>query len=291
MVQGLSGVSLGFRDQMAGSFATPMAGFVATAAPVDVASAARINWGRGEGKRLLVGPDGAEANGLARVTLLEGDAGWHLAALTDGAGIASGVALGRDWDTGSRRITVELAAMQGRDGLFGIDLGGTDAAEAVSATVGLRQDLGSGIELALEGEIGQIAPSAGGVVTDVSALSYARAGVELVQRSLWRRGDRLSVFVDTPLAAVAGQAAVTLPSLGAMQAAAVAADGAVPASGFETVAVSFVPEAREVNLGLEYGMPLSAQGEMVLGWSYRHNAGHVAGQTDRVAALGWRLRF
>lgn len=291
LAQGLSDVSLGFRDQMAGSFAAPMAGFVATAAPVDVASAARINWSRGEGERLLVGPDGAEANGLARVTLLEGDAGWHLAALTDGAGIASGVALGRDWDTGSGRITVELAAMQGRDGLFGIDLGGTGAAEAVSATLGLRQDLGSGLELALEGEIGRIAPSAGGLVTDVSGLSYARAGVELAQRSVWRRGDRLSVFVNTPLGAVAGQAEMTLPSRRGMQAAAVAADGAVPASGFETVNVSFVPEAREVNLGLEYGMPLSARGEMVLGWSYRRNAGHVAGQTDRVAALGWRLRF
>lgn len=291
LAAGLAGVNLGFRDQMAGSFATPMAGFVATAAPVDVAGAAMAAWGRGAEGRLLAVPDGAAANGMARVRLMEGDAGWHLAALTDGQGEAAGVALGRDWEMGSGRVTVELAAMRGRDGLFGIDLGGTGTSDAVAASLALRQDLGSGIELALEGEVGRIGTTAGGLVTDVSGLAYARAGVELAQRSVWRRGDRLSVFVQTPLGAVGGQAEVTLPSLGAMQAAAVAADGAVPAAGFDTVALSFVPEAREVDFGMEYSLPLSDQGEMVLGWSLRQNAGHVAGQTDRVAALGWRLRF
>jgi subtilase-type serine protease len=291
LAQGLAGVNLGFRDQLSGSFATPMAGFVATAAPVDVAAAGMTAWSRGAEGRLLTGPDGASVNGMARIRLMEGEAGWHLAALTDGLGRASGVAVGRDWDTGSGRVTMELSAMRGNDGLFGIDLGGTGAAEAVAATLGLRQELGSGIELALEGEVGRIATTAGGLVTDVSGLAYARAGVELAQRSVWRRGDRLSVFVETPLGAVAGQAEVTLPTLGTMQAAAVAADGAVAASGFDTMALSFVPEAREVDIGLEYSLPVSLRGEMVLGWSYRRNAGHVAGQTDRVAALGWRLRF
>ena len=291
LAQGLAGVNLGFRDQLSGSFATPMAGFVATAAPVNVASAAMVAWGRGTEGRLLTGPDGASVNGMARVRLMEGETGWHLAALTDGTGGAAGVAVGRDWDTGSGRVTMELAAMRGHDGLFGIDLGGTGAAEAVAASLALRQELGSRIELALEGEVGRIATTAGGLVTDVSGLAYARAGLELAQRSVWRPGDRLSVFVQTPLGAVAGQAEVTLPSIRGMQAAAVAADGAVAASGFDTLAVSFVPEAREVDIGLEYSLPVSERGEMVLGWSYRRNAGHVAGQTDRVAAMGWRLRF
>lgn len=291
LAQGLAGVNLGFRDLMAGSFATPMAGFVATAAPVDVAGAAMAAWGRGAEGRLLAVPDGAAANGMARVRLMEGESGWHVAALTDGQGDTAGVALGRDWDTGAGRVTMELAAMRGHDGLFGIDLGGTGEADALAASLAWRQDLGSGIELALEGELGRIGTTSEGLVTDVSGLAYARAGVELAQRSVWQRGDRLSVFVQTPLGAVAGQAEVTLPSLGAMQAAAVAADGAVAASGFDTVAVSFVPEAREMDFGMEYSLPMSDRGEMVLGWSLRQNAGHVAGQTDRVAALGWRLRF
>lgn len=291
LAQGLTGVNLGFRDQMAGSFATPMAGFVATAAPVDIAGAAMAAWGGGAEDRLLALPDGAAANGMARVPLMEGETGWHLAALTDGRGETAGVALGRGWETGAGEVTMELAAMRGQGGLFGIDLGGTGEADAVAASLAWRQDLGSGVELALEGEVGRIGTTAGGLVSDVSGLAYARAGLELAQRSVWQRGDRLSVFVQTPLGAVGGQAEVTLPTLRGMQAAAVAADGAVAASGFETVAVSFVPEAREVNFGMEYSLPLSDRGEMVLGWTLRQNAGHVAGQTDRVAALGWRLRF
>lgn len=291
LAAGLAGVNLGFRDQMAGSFATPMAGFVATAVPVDVAAVAMTAWSRGTEGRLLTVPDGAAVNGLARVPLLEGEAGWHLAALTDGSGARSGIALGRDWETGSGRVTMELSAMRGTDGLFGMDLGGSGAAEAVAARIGLRQELGSGIELALEGEVGRIDLTTGGLVSDVSGLAYARAGVELAQRSVWRQGDRLSIFVETPLGAVDGAAQVTVPTLAGMQASAVAADGAVAASGFDTVDLSLVPQAREVNFGVEYALPLSERGEMILGWTLRRNAGHVAGQTDQVAALGWRLRF
>ena len=52
-----------------------------------------------------------------------------------------------------------------------------------------------------------------------------------------------------------------------------------------------IPEAREVDFGVEYATPLSDRSDIVMGYELRTNAGHVAGRTDRVAVLGWRLTF
>lgn len=281
---GLADVRVGFRDQMAGTFAAPMSAFVAQTAPVPVGSVAMQAWSLAAGNRALAAEDGASANGLARVGLPQGDAPWRLAALTDGTGDAGGLSVSRLWETAGGAVTAEIAAMQGRDGLFGMDLGG-GGAHAVSASLGWRQALGGATEFAVEAEIGRIGMDGGGLVTAVDGLAYARAGVELAQRSVLRRGDRLSLSVETPLGAVAGQVGMTIAS-------AIPAEGAVAAAAsFESLSVSMVPEARQVDFGVEYAAPLVGGSEVVVGYEFRENAGHVAGRTDQVAVLGWRVAF
>jgi len=285
LAAGLADVQVGFRDQMAGTFAAPMSAFVARGTPVAVSVTGIRDWARGDGMRALEGGDGAAVNGMARVDLTDAGADWRLAALVDGSGASAGLAVSRVWETARGAVTAELSAMRGSDGLFGIDLGGDGAAEAVSASFGWRQALGGATELALEAEVGRIGLEAGGLVTDVAGLAYARAGVELAQRSVLRRGDRLSLSVETPVGAVAGRVDMTVAS-------AVPSEGAMAAAAsFAPVSVSMVPEAREMDFGVEYATPLSERSDLVMGYEFRTSAGHVAGRTDRVAVLGWRLSF
>lgn len=283
---GLSGVNIAFRDQMAGTFAVPMSGFVAEAAPVPMARVALRGWADRARTHAMKAPDGAEVNGLSRIGVAGDDAAdWRIEALLDGSGASAGVALVRAWDVGGGSVTAELAAMQGRSGLFGMDFGGDGGARAIAATVGWRQTLGAGAEFGIEAEFGRVDTDAGGLVTGVEGLAYARAGVELAQRSVFQRGDRLSLMVETPVGAVAGAVNMSVAS-------SVPAGGAMAQSAsFDEVSVSMVPEAREVDVGFEYGLALSDRSDLVLGYAMRRNAGHVAGRSDRVALLGWRLSF
>lgn len=286
LAAGLEGVSMAFRDQMAGSFAAPMAGFVAEAAPVPVGRVAVQGWAARLRPGVLAAPDGAEVNGLSRVGAAGADRDWRVEALVEPSGQTGGVALARHWelaDGGS--VTAELAAMEGQDGLFGLDFGGSGRARAVSAGFGWQQALGGGAEFGLRAEVGRVRVDAGGIVSGVDGLAYGRAGLELAQRSLLRHGDRLSLRVETPVGAVAGAVRMSVAS-------SMAGEGAVAESAsFEEIAVSMVPEAREIDIGMEYGVALSDRSDVVMGYGLRQNAGHVAGRTDRVAVLGWRLTF
>jgi hypothetical protein len=284
LAAGLGGVQIGFRDQLQGEFASAMAAMVAVAAPVPMARTGFADWSQGGDGLTLAAPDAAAANGLARVDLLAGGA-LRVSALTNG-GTAAGVALGADVAIGTGRVTAELAALRDEDGLFGMDLGG-DAASmgAVSAKLALAQPLGSGMELALEAEVGRMDAQASGLVTSISAMTYTRASAALVQRSVLARGDRLSLFVQTPLAAVSGQVDLAVPV------SRVSAAGGEAAAAFDAVSVSIAPAARQVDVGFEYLVPLSDQADMVLGYAFQSNAGNVAGQQDQTALLGWRLRF
>ena len=283
LAAGLGGVQIGFRDQLQGEFASAMAAMVAVAAPVPAVRSGLAQWSNGGDGLTLAAPDAAAANGLARVDLLAGDA-LRVSALTDG-GAAAGVAVGADVAMGTGRVTAELAALRDDDGLFGMDLGG-DAASmgTVSAKLAWAQPLGSGMELALEAEVGRIDAQASGLVTSISAMRYNRASATFVQRSVLARGDRLSLFVQTPLAAVSGQVDMAVPV------SRVSAAGA-EAAAFDAVSVSMAPAARQVDVGFEYLVPLSDQADMVLGYAFQSNAGNVAGQQDQAALLGWRLRF
>jgi hypothetical protein len=293
LAAGLGGVEIGFRDQLQAEFASPMAAMVNVAAPVPVARTGLAQWSRGGDALTLAAPDAAAANGLSRVDVLDGGA-LRISALTDG-GAAAGLAVGADMALGTGRVTAELAALRDEDGLFGMDLGGTASSMgAVSATLGWAQPLGSGMELALEAEVGRIDAQASGLVSGISGMRYDRASAALVQRSVLSRGDRLSLFVQTPLAAVSGQIDMAVPvsrvSAVAAEAAGAAA-GADPAAAFDAVSVSLAPAARQVDVGFEYLVPLSDQADMVLGYAFQSNAGNVAGRQDQAALLGWRLRF
>lgn len=294
LAAGLGGVAVGYRDQLQAEFAAPMAAMVAVTAPVSVARSGLAQWSRGGDGMTLTAPDVAAANGLARVDLLAGD-GLRVSALTDG-GAAAGVAVGAEVPMGMGRVTAELAALRDADGLFGMDLGGGAASMGtMSAKLGWTQPLGSGMELALEAEVGRIDAEASGLVSAVSGLTYNRATAAFVQRSVLARGDRLSFFVQTPLAAVSGQVDLAVPmsrvSAAASERAGAERAGADAAAAFDAVSVSLAPAARQVDVGFEYLVPLSDRADMVLGYALQSNAGNVAGRQDQTALLGWRLRF
>jgi hypothetical protein len=238
----------------------------------------------------LAALDAAAVNGLARVDLL-GDGGpIRLTALT-GGDTAAGLALGASMPMGTGTLSAEVSALRDQDGLFGMDLGGGSAAMgSVSAKVALAQPIGAGMELALAAEVGRIEAQATGLVTALDGMAYNSASAALVQRSVLARGDRLSLFVQTPLAAVSGQVQMAVP-VPRMSLAAAAAAAAEPAAAFDAVSVSVAPAARQFDLGFEYLMPLSDQSDMVLGYALQNNAGNVAGREDQVALLGWRMRF
>ena len=290
LAAGLGGVEIGFRDQLQAEFASPMATMVAVAAPASLPRLGLAQWAQGGDDLTLAALDGAAVNGLARVDLL-GDGGpIRLTALT-GGDTAAGLALGATVPLGTGTLSAEVSALRDQEGLFGMDLGGGSAAMgSVSAKLALAQPIGGGMELALAAEVGRIEAQATGLVTALNGMTYNSASAALVQRSVLRRGDRLSLFVQTPLAAVSGQVQLAVPVPRTSLAAAASA-AAEPAAAFDTVSVSMAPAARQLDLGFEYLMPLSDQSDMVLGYALQSNAGHIAGREDHLALLGWRMRF
>jgi subtilase-type serine protease len=290
LAAGLGGVEIGFRDQLQAEFASPMATMVAVAAPASLPRLGLAQWAQGGDDLTLAALDAASVNGLARVDLL-GDGGpIRLTALT-GGDTAAGLALGATVPMGTGTVSAEISALRDQDGLFGMDLGGGSAAMgSVSAKVALAQPIGAGMELAIAAEVGRIEAQATGLVTALNGMAYNSASAALVQRSVLRRGDRLSLFVQTPLAAVSGQVQMAVPVPRTSLAAAAAA-AAEPAAAFDTISVSVTPAARQFDLGFEYLMPLSDQSDMVLAYALQSNAGNIAGREDQLALLGWRMRF
>ncbi len=184
---------------------------------------------------------------------------------------------------GENGVRFGLTGLVEAGGLLGTSLGGNvgsvDSLHG-AASVEVSQMLAPGLSLALGARMGLAVPAGDGGPVRFEPTAYDEFAATLAARDLARSGDRLSFRVGLPQAVAAGQAQVNLPV-------ALSAGGAQ----FSAVSLSMVPEARQLDLGMDYARPVAMGAEMVLSAAHSLNAGHVAGETDTTIGIGWQLNF
>jgi hypothetical protein len=281
----LAGTTLGVTDALDAGFAVAAEGLSATAAPRPQAAAmliksmsadlARDRTSTRPGNDPFASFTGAtvaleDAEGLTRTTLLLPQAGAQ----------SAGVSITRALTDGPTRL--ELGLTFGQDAGGTLSLGGTagnSAALMASVSLGLTQSLGEGGWVALSGEVGLSDLGGDTAFGRTTAGSFNSARLEVGQIGVLGRDDRLSVSVGLPVALRSGRVEAMLPVVTPM------------GTAFEARTIDLAPEARQIDLGLNYQTQIGRNAEVKLSLIRSENFGNIEGRRDRGAAVAFTLRF
>lgn len=190
---------------------------------------------------------------------------------------AMGLTVGRRIETEGGTFSLGLGVTQDDGRLLPSGLDGA-APVMYGITMGYSADAGDAF-LSVGGAVAFAKADAMGPV-GAAALTMTAIDLTAGARDVIRRGDSLRLGVSLPMTVVSGQAHASLPT-------ARSAGGLV----YDSVAVDFAPERREVNLSLVYDMATGAGSSAFVGAMQSFNHGNVAGARDSAATVGWRVRF
>ncbi len=201
-----------------------------------------------------------------------------------GADAASyGVSLSRDFDLGGGRLSLGLGAMVEGGGFVGMKslLDG----DSLSGTHGLATfewvaPLQGNQEFRVSGSFGVAVPDGDLSDMSMSQTQYNSFGVSYAAQNVWGVGDRLSFGLNLPNAVQSGSVNVVLPVT--------RGNGSV---AFSALDVSLAPEARQLDLSVDYGIPMSRSSEVIMGAVHRFNDGNTAGRSASEASIGFQFRF
>ena len=201
----------------------------------------------------------------------------------DGALASYGVALSRDFDLGGGQLRLGLSAMVEGDGFAGMQalldgdsLRGTHGL----ATFEWAAPIPGNQEIRLSGSFGVAAPEGDLSDMTMSQVRYNSVALSYAAQDVWGLGDRLSLRLSLPNAIQSGSANVVLPVA--------RSNGSV---AFSSLDVALTPEARQLDLSINYGIPLSRSSEVIMGALHRFNDGNVAGRSASEASIGLQFRF
>ncbi len=206
-----------------------------------------------------------------------------LVPVADAVAASYGVALSRDFDLGGGQLRLGLSAMVEGDGFVGMksllegdSLSGTHGAASFEWAVPMAGKQ----EVRFSGRVGVAMP--GGELSDMSMspVQYNSLGVRYAAQDVWGGGDRLSLGLRLPNAVQSGSANVVLPVA--------RSNGSV---AFRSVDLALTPEARQLDISIDYGVPLSRSSQVIMGAVHRFNDGNVAGRSASEASIGLQFRF
>lgn len=194
-----------------------------------------------------------------------------------------GVSFSRGFDLANTTLNLGLSAMHEGDGFVGM--------QGLSATGSLKSDhlaaifdwavpMSSGQEIHLSGSVGMARPNGSIPTMSMNPVQYNSLKLSYDARDVWGGGDRVSFGVGLPHAVQAGSVGVVLPV-------AMSASGAT----FETQNVSLSPDARQLDLSIGYGTPISKNSEIIMSLTHSLNDGNISGRSDTVSAIGYRFQF
>ncbi|MCW3783532.1 S8 family peptidase [Defluviimonas salinarum] len=288
-------------DRMDGVFRSDAGMLAATSAPADLAEArlaaispASLEFSRAS---LVAGVEGrggyAPGNGLTPdLTAMELSGRREMTVLADGDarlsligldGESAGFGFARGVEAGAGRFELGISALHERGGVLGITAPGyEDGIQGRSGSVafGYAGRIGQATGIRLEGEIGMADGRGAGMITAIDNLRYDRIRFSLDRADVLSGGDVLTLFAGRPAGVSGGHAMMDLPV-------ASSADGAV----FQRTGVGLAPEARQLDIGLEYAAAVGRGTELSLGLTASRNHGHRAGVENVSAMAGIAVRF
>ncbi len=140
--------------------------------------------------------------------------------------------------------------------------------------------IGSAGFLKFGGTFGLSPSGSGGQLLKNSDVRFNAFRAKIGHSGVVRKGDRLSLGISMPVAVTSGSAQIALP----------VARG-VGGISYRDVRVDYAPREREIDMSITYGTPLGRSSEMFVGAMYAFNHGHIGGQKDTAAILGFRRAF
>jgi len=146
--------------------------------------------------------------------------------------------------------------------------------------LGFTHQNSNGAFVEMGGSFGLAPGGSGAALSQQSDVRFNAFRLEAGQRDVLRTGDRLRVGVSLPIAVTSGRTEIALPV-------------ARSATGidYRQVGIDYSPRDREINLSLTYDAPVGRGTDLFLGAIHAINHGHVAGQRDTAAILGFRKTF
>lgn len=222
--------------------------------------------------------DAIRAAGISRRSLLDkGDL--QLGLLEDGEGLD----IATSFDLAPGRLRLRATYLDSKGSLMGMTAPGFEAqthGQVAGVGLGFATRLGDGFGLRVSGEIGGASGSLGGFAGEVHHLRYDRMSVSLDAADVFESGDVMTVFAARPAAMNSGSLDMSLP---------VALSNGAPV--FAKAEIGLAPQARQVDLGLQYAAAAPIGGEWRAGIVQSLNAGQIRGARDLGAVIGYSIKF
>lgn len=195
-----------------------------------------------------------------------------------------GFEVAQKFDLGRSALSVGFRTMREGGSFVGMRTtldGETLAANHNAATLEWAVPLSGKQQVKFSGAVGVALPYGNVSSMSLSQVEYNSVKVSYGTRDVLGRGDRFSLGVNLPQVVHAGSAEFAIPV-------SMNRGGAI---NYSNVDIGLAPDARQVDLSIGYGVPLSDRSEVVMSAVHSLNSGNISGRTDSVAAVGWRLNF
>ena len=284
VTRSLEGIDLAVSDQLGGDFTVAAKAFATEAAPTALAETlaartltkdfattrtARLNpladtFAAHPGQSM----DLTAADGLTKASVLVGAEDY-------------GLALARTVAEGELTLDVGVKLARDSGGLMGFSGSGDSGGATMAAlTVSLSHDVGDGGFFALSGEMGIADLATPAAIARADQASFNSLKLDVGSRSVFAKGDRLSLGLGLPMAVSAGSADMTVPVR--------LADGGTEV---RAVGIDLAPEERQMEISISYQVPMSDASELMFEVVHAENYGNIAGMTDSAAVLGLKWSF
>ncbi len=285
VTRSLDGVDLTMNDALGGDFAVAAKAFATEAAStplVETLAARSFTKDYGAARKAVLNPlaDTFATHPGQTLDLNAPDGLTHASVLVGGEE-DYGLAVARTVADGALKLDlgVKLARDSGR--LMGFTgSGDTGGASMAALTLSLSHDMGTGGFFALSGEMGVADLGAPAAISRVSAAKFDSLRLDVGSRSVFARGDRLSVGIAMPMAVSAGSAEMTVPVR--------LAEGGTEV---RAVGIDLAPQERQMEVSIGYQVPMGAASELMFEVVHAQNYGNIAGMTDSAAVLGMKWSF
>lgn len=196
---------------------------------------------------------------------------------------SAGIRVKQGFSLGSGQLVLGFDARHEEGSVMGMTAPGYETAVEGSGygmQFGLAHPLGSGFGLRIEGELGRAEGTGGGMIQSFDDIRYDSLRVSLDRGGVFDDDDILTFFASRPAVITSGSAKMTLP---------VAASGGVVS--YAEHGVDLAPDARQLDLGVEYAAGLNAATELRLGAVASMNHGHAKSARDFQALASLQMRF
>lgn len=195
-----------------------------------------------------------------------------------------GLAVAQKFDVGSTALSLGVRTMREGDGFVGMKSlldGERLAANHTAATLDWSVPFGNQNEIMVSGAAGVAVPDGQVSTASLSPVEFNSVRLSYSKRALFGKRDRLTLGVGLPQVVSSGSAEFSLP----------VSQSRSGVTRYNDVDVSLVPTARQVDLSIGYGFPVNDKSDVVLSAIHSLNSGNVAGFSDSVAAVAWRINF